>query len=350
MSVPPCDDGNGVADAGDGQTLLGGGGGEQRPGAAEENPLQLSLIESAQKVAAEGNGAASAAGTAGVDILYGIVENHRTAVGQLAAQVQLIAAGYFQKHFLAQLAQISGDDQIKVIGCPFHIFHMGFDGGKCRRGHGGPHVVGIGHAQIGDCADGAALDSGAGAGGADQCRAGAGYRPLGSGSPLPAVAQGEPVLPLRGGKMGGGLGHHLIRKTAAHHHGSDEQTLRHGGAGTVKPQMGDAGIAQAEGGADALVQKIPGQDQVEILLFHSGLFSQFFQRHLLHFFLCLFPGLLAEIRVLRCDVKCVGQRTLRLLLACHAGPVLDHRQLRQGKALASMFLMRQNNTFFADFS
>ena len=41
-----------MADAGDGQTLLGGGGGEQGAGSAEKDFLQLSALELIQKMTA----------------------------------------------------------------------------------------------------------------------------------------------------------------------------------------------------------------------------------------------------------------------------------------------------------
>ena len=72
--------------AGDWKSLLGGGGGQQRTGAAEQNPFQFSLIELIQQIAAEGNGAAAAAGTAGMDILYGVVKNQGPAISESSAQ------------------------------------------------------------------------------------------------------------------------------------------------------------------------------------------------------------------------------------------------------------------------
>ena len=67
---------------GNGQALLGRGGRQQRTGAAEQNPFQLSGRQLPQKVAAQGDCAAPAAGTACVDILLGIVKNHTATVHQ----------------------------------------------------------------------------------------------------------------------------------------------------------------------------------------------------------------------------------------------------------------------------
>ena len=72
-----------MADPGDGQVLLGGGGGQKGNGAAEKDPLQFAAVEPVQKVAAEGDGAAAAAGTTGVGILSNIIINCNTTVKML---------------------------------------------------------------------------------------------------------------------------------------------------------------------------------------------------------------------------------------------------------------------------
>ena len=53
-----------MAHTGNGQSLLGGCGGEQSAGAAKENALELAFIEFSQQISAEGDGTASAARTA----------------------------------------------------------------------------------------------------------------------------------------------------------------------------------------------------------------------------------------------------------------------------------------------
>ena len=76
-----------MADAGDGQALLVGGGREECSGATEEDPLQLSFIEFVQQVAAEGNGTAPASGAAGMNILGLLVKDHTAAIGDFSAQI-----------------------------------------------------------------------------------------------------------------------------------------------------------------------------------------------------------------------------------------------------------------------
>ena len=75
-----------MANAGHGQSLLAGGGGEKCPSAAEEDPLQIALVEFVQKFAAEGNGTASTTGATGMNILSNLIEHQSAAIGELSAQ------------------------------------------------------------------------------------------------------------------------------------------------------------------------------------------------------------------------------------------------------------------------
>ena len=333
----------------DGQPLLGGGGGEQSSGAAEQDALQLTFVQLVQQMPAEGNGAAAAAGASGVDILNRIVEDHAAAVGKLPAQKKALPFTHFQQHFFPKLPQIAGDDQVEILRDPMEVLHVGSD---CTEGcwrHCCTHIVGIGDPQIRDGADGAAFDSWPCSRGADKCCPGAGDGPLGGGGPLTAVAQRKTVLPFRGCEMGGSLGHHFVRKAAAYYHGGNQQAFRHGGAGPVKPQMGDILIAKTKRRTDALVQQISGQYQVKVRCLHVCLFCQFLKSHLLALLFRLLPGLLAEFGILGGNIKGMGQRPFRFLLPGDAGPGPDHRQLGQGKALLSAFLTCQNNTLFVGF-
>lgn len=119
-----------MADPGDGQALLGGCGREQGSGSAEEDLFQLAGAEFAKELSAEGDGAAAAAGTPGVDILGGVVKYHGAAVRQLAPQGQAVPAGKLQEHFLADLAEISGDDEVKVLRAGVKVHKMAADGGE----------------------------------------------------------------------------------------------------------------------------------------------------------------------------------------------------------------------------
>ena len=73
--------------AGNWKTLLGGSRGEQRSGTAEQDLLQFACLQLIKQVTAERDGAAAAAGSAGMDILFGIIKHQRAAVGDPSAQI-----------------------------------------------------------------------------------------------------------------------------------------------------------------------------------------------------------------------------------------------------------------------
>ena len=123
-----------MADTRNRQTLLGGGGGEERAGAAEENPLQLSLIQLIQKISAQCDRAAATPGTSRMDILHGVVKHQGAAVRQLSAKGQTVPFAQFQQNLLADLTQVTGDDQVKILRFSVQILHMGLNGVKCSRG------------------------------------------------------------------------------------------------------------------------------------------------------------------------------------------------------------------------
>ena len=123
-----------MAHAGDGKSLLGGGGGQQRAGAAEQNPLPFAGIQLLQKVPAQSDGTAPAAGAAGMDILDVVVKDGGAAVHELAAQRQTLQPGKLQQSLHAHLPQIPGDDPVEVLRAGAQVFKVSLDGGKCRRG------------------------------------------------------------------------------------------------------------------------------------------------------------------------------------------------------------------------
>ena len=118
-----------MTDPWDGKTLLGGGRGEQRAGTTEQDLLKLPVVQLVQQIAAEGNCAASAAGTAGMHILLFGVEDQGAAVHQLAPQRKAVLSGQLQKHFLSCLTQVAGDDPIKILGSGGKILKMRPNGG-----------------------------------------------------------------------------------------------------------------------------------------------------------------------------------------------------------------------------
>ena len=79
--------------------------------------------------------------------------------------------------------------------------------------------------------------------------------------------------------------------------------------------MWDILIAQAERGADTLIQKITGKDKVEVADPHGCFFRQFSQCHFLQVLFCLFPGFLAKSWVVVHMVEASGQRAFSFFFA-----------------------------------
>ena len=118
-----------MTNPGNGKALLGGSGGEQGTGSAEQDGSQISLLKFVQKIAAERHSTASAAGTTGVHILIIPVKNQGTTVFQTPAEGQAILACKRKKHLFSPLAQITGDDQIVVLRLFIQVLQVGIDGG-----------------------------------------------------------------------------------------------------------------------------------------------------------------------------------------------------------------------------
>ena len=119
-----------MADSGDGEILLGGGGGEQGPGAAEEDLLELSRGNLTKKFGTQHDGTASAPGAARVDILPDGVEDEIPTVRQLPADgdARLPAEGNQRLH--PDGPKIPGDDEVVVFGRCVRVLEMGRYGGK----------------------------------------------------------------------------------------------------------------------------------------------------------------------------------------------------------------------------
>ena len=135
--------------------------------------------------------------------------------------------------------------------------------------------------------------------------------------------------------MAGGHGNHPVGIAPAHGHGGQQQRLRHGGARPVEPQMGDPGIAQGKGGADALVQQIPGEDQVDVIGVEPRLVQKLVQGELLHLLLRLLPGFFPESGIHAPYVKAVSKRSLCLLLSAHCRPGGDIDRLTGSEGVAA---------------
>ena len=137
--------------------------------------------------------------------------------------------------------------------------------------------------------------------------------------------------------MGGGHGGAPLPETAVQHHGGQREAFRHGGAGPVEAEKGDVLPPDGEGGGDALVQKVSGEDIVQRGGGLLGLVQGVLQRHSLHGALGLLKAGLAKGVVLIDEVKRGGQRPFPLLFAHHVGVAGDGGRVCEGHGLPAQF-------------
>ena len=126
-----------MTDPGDGQVLLGGGGGEECAGAAEEDLPELPALELVQQLRAQHHGAASAPGAACVDVLPNGIVDQISAVRQLSTDGDAILPAKPHQRLQPDGSQIPRDDEIIVLRRGFRILKMRPDGvkrsgGRCQ--------------------------------------------------------------------------------------------------------------------------------------------------------------------------------------------------------------------------
>ena len=105
-----------MADARDGFSLERGGGGQKGTGGSKDNPCPFSLPHSAEKIAVQHRGGTTAAGSAGMHILVLPVVEQQATVLKVGPQLDAVLGEEIPDDGMAHLAQVTGDDQIIVIG------------------------------------------------------------------------------------------------------------------------------------------------------------------------------------------------------------------------------------------
>ena len=141
---------------------------------------------------------------------------------------------------------------------------MGGDGVIGGRGHGCPHVVGVGDALVHNLAYRHMGDIGAGALPCQNSSSGGGSGPLGGGSSLAAVLQRGAVLALGSAEVGGDYHSGPLPEAAIQGHRGQSQPLPHGGAGPIEAEKGNLLAACGEGRTDTLIQQVAGKEPVYI--------------------------------------------------------------------------------------
>ena len=104
-------------------------------------------------------------------------------------------------------------------------------------------------------------------------------------------------------------------------------------------------VLHGKGGADALVQQIAGEYEVQPGGGHLCLVAAEGEALLQHMALRLLPGLLPKVGILRDEVKAVFQRPLSLFFTHHAGGGDDGYRRRQFQRPPADFLRHSFSTF-----
>ena len=105
-----------MTDAGDGFPLEAGGGGQQGAGGGEEDAVPAAPAHLCQQVSVQHGGGAAAAGGACVHVLPLPVVQQQAAVLEVVSQVDAVPGEEVPDDGVAQLSQVSGDDQVVVLG------------------------------------------------------------------------------------------------------------------------------------------------------------------------------------------------------------------------------------------
>ena len=247
------------------------------------------------------------------------VVQQQSAVLIVPGQVHPVPAEQVRDDGVAQGPQVPGDDQVIVPGAGFRLPEQGRQGVIGGGGHGSPHVVHVGDAHVHDLPAGHMGDIRPVPLVPQDAAPGGGGGPLGRGSPLAAVGHRHAVLPLGSAVVGAGHAGRRPGVTAGEQQAPQGQALPHGGAGPVQAEKRNLKVPQSEGGADALVQQVPGQDVVQFRRGQPALFQGPGQGLLLHGGLRLLPGVLSEEGIRAQQVKMPRQGAVGLEFSADVG-------------------------------
>ena len=115
----------------------------------------------------------------------------------------------------------------------------------------------------------------------------------------------------------GGSHRKAVFRSGIREHSRKSRRLRIGGAGAVEPDKRHLCAPGAVAGGYALVEKVPGENEVHIRHHKPAFFKGGPSGNFLHLAFSLFPGFFAEVGILVYDVEVLSERTLALLFRAH---------------------------------
>ena len=113
-----------------------------------------------------------------------------------------------------------------------------------------------------------------------------------------------------------------VRKAAGDKGRAEKQSLGHGGAGAVKPQIGHAQPPYGKGAGNTLIEQVAASRAGNGRRQNVGLGQGVGAGQLDHALFGFLPGFLPEAVVGACLVKACPQRAFALFFAAHGGAAL----------------------------
>ena len=204
-----------------------------------------------------------------------IAINHAAAVFVVSGNIEAFFLQQLDRQFFSHCAQIAGIDHIIISRLTACILKM-LPYRICRcRGHGRSESIGIFQPQIDYLADRRRCHPRACPDCGENSSPRTGHRPLSYHRPLDAKFRREAVLTLSRIIMAGHSDSDLVSKTSVHQSRPDQETLSHGGTGAVEAKERPTQTAHRKMGGHELIEKISGQNDINILQSRAVLFHRF---------------------------------------------------------------------------
>ena len=135
----------------------------------------------------------------------------------------------------------------------------------------------------------------------------------------------------------GRRGYPQVPQSRFRQEGGEQQSFCHIGAGAVDAQIGDSQLPYSKGGADALVEQVPGQQAVEVRIGEPGFFHRQFHSVMVQTAFSPFPALLTKGAVRVNGVKEFSQRAFAFPFGADGGKAPDRRRMLEQIGLFSAF-------------
>lgn len=309
-------------------------GGKQRPRRHEQDLFERARHKFGIEIGIEHDGRAARAAPALKFILDDVVDD-LAAIHMVGGDIQPLLPCEILQYPAAEGAQIPRDDEIVLLGVLMDATKVGQNGVACGGGHGGAHIVDVGHPIVYDLAERRRRDADAVSLRRNEGSPRRRHRPLRLRRTGTAELQGIAVLPLGGCEMAARCRHGAPYKAPVDERGGDGEGLCHRRAGPVHTQEGNRKIACGEARRDDLVEEIARDDHVHLVPFEPRVFDRAVDHRGDHLAFRLFEGGFAEHVVGERALDVAADDALTLLRPRHRARCDDARLLFEVDGLVS---------------